>query len=284
MKRRLSAIALALGLSVSVFATGVYAAETETEAVTEQTTASAEDIVAEAEKAEEEAEQEVADAPAESAVTEEEYYASILTSYLTTVSSWTDDEIAVLMESDDATSAAIASNWKTVKEELGGFTEVTDAMINAEGNAITGHAKYDGVDDKTEVTVTYSINADGASATMNWEIDYPMSTLLKQAGLNTVMGLAIVFIVLAFLAWLISKMHIIPETVEKMSKKNAPAVPEAPKAAPAPAPVVEEEEYVDDLELVAVITAAIAASENTSSDGFVVRSIKKANKRNWQRA
>ena len=52
------------------------------------------------------------------------------------------------------------------------------------------------------------------------------------------------------------------------------------------APEVEEEEedLTDDLELVAVITAAIAASENTSGDGFVVRSIKKANKRNWQRA
>ena len=60
----------------------------------------------------------------------------------------------------------------------------------------------------------------------------------------------------------------------------APAY-QAPVAAPAP---VAEEDLTDDLELVAVITAAIAASENTSSDGFLVRSIKKANKRNWQRA
>ena len=55
-----------------------------------------------------------------------------------------------------------------------------------------------------------------------------------------------------------------------------------------PASVIKElvENAIDayDLELVAVITAAIAASENTSGDGFVVRSIKKANKRNWQRA
>ena len=41
---------------------------------------------------------------------------------------------------------------------------------------------------------------------------------------------------------------------------------------------------MDDGELVAVIAAAIAASENTSTDGFVVRSIKKANRKKWQKA
>ena len=45
-------------------------------------------------------------------------------------------------------------------------------------------------------------------------------------------------------------------------------------AAPVQAAVVEEES--DDLELVAVIAAAIAASEGAvSTDGFVVRSIRK---------
>ena len=41
---------------------------------------------------------------------------------------------------------------------------------------------------------------------------------------------------------------------------------------------VQEEDLTDDLELVAVISAAIAASEGTSTDGFVVRSIKKRRK------
>ena len=43
--------------------------------------------------------------------------------------------------------------------------------------------------------------------------------------------------------------------------------------------VEEQDEEVDDLELIAVITAAIAASENTSTDGLVVRSIRKVNSR-----
>ena len=40
----------------------------------------------------------------------------------------------------------------------------------------------------------------------------------------------------------------------------------------------------DDLELVAVITAAIAASEGTSTEGFVVRSIMRAPGAKWKRA
>lgn len=46
----------------------------------------------------------------------------------------------------------------------------------------------------------------------------------------------------------------------------------------------KEESELRNLELVAVITAAIAASEGKSSDEFVVRSIKKVNKSRWQDA
>lgn len=274
MKRRLSAVVLALGLSLSVFSMGVYAAETETEAVTEQETEAVTEATTEA----------GTEAAAETeAMSQDEYYQMILSSYASQVASWTDEQIELLVEGDDITSAAIAMNWKSVKEELGAFVEVTSAEMNAEGTELTGHAHYENTGD-FDVVITYTVNADTQTATMNWSVDYPMSELMKQAALNTIMGLGIVFIALAFLAWLISKLHIIPDMIEGRAKKNAPA--EAPKAAPAPvaAAPVEEEEYVDDLELVAVITAAIAASQNTSSDGFVVRSIKKANKRNWQRA
>ena len=39
------------------------------------------------------------------------------------------------------------------------------------------------------------------------------------------------------------------------------------------------EELIDDMELVAVITAAICASTGASSDSLVVRSIKKADRK-----
>ena len=52
-------------------------------------------------------------------------------------------------------------------------------------------------------------------------------------------------------------------------------------AAPAPAPVAApvEAAEADDTELIAVIAAAIAAAEGTTTDGFVVRSIRKINRK-----
>ena len=40
-------------------------------------------------------------------------------------------------------------------------------------------------------------------------------------------------------------------------------------------------DLVDDLELIAVITAVIAAQEGTSTDGFVVRSIRRRPSNGW---
>ena len=60
---------------------------------------------------------------------------------------------------------------------------------------------------------------------------------------------------------------------------------EAKEVESAPEVVADEEDLTDDLELVAVIAAAIAASEGAATtDGFVVRSIKRANTRKWQNA
>ena len=44
---------------------------------------------------------------------------------------------------------------------------------------------------------------------------------------------------------------------------------------------VEEVDETDDLELIAVISAAIAAAEETTTDGFVVRSIKRRPSNKW---
>ena len=60
---------------------------------------------------------------------------------------------------------------------------------------------------------------------------------------------------------------------EKKAAKQAAA---APVASAAEVPAAETVDETDDLELVAVIAAAIAASQGASStDGFVVRSIRR---------
>ncbi len=48
------------------------------------------------------------------------------------------------------------------------------------------------------------------------------------------------------------------------------------------AQIEKREELVDDYQLVAVITAAIAASLGDKAEGFVVRSIKRAKTSTWK--
>jgi len=84
--------------------------------------------------------------------------------------------------------------------------------------------------------------------------------------------MAIVFCVLIFISLIIACFKVIGWA---QNRKNAKQVDKAKAqlASVETAPQPVEENLVDDLELVAVITAAIAASENASADGLVVRSI-----------
>lgn len=98
-----------------------------------------------------------------------------------------------------------------------------------------------------------------------------MKSRLENALMNTVLGMGTVFAMLIAIALIIYCFKIIPVIQKKFAKKEEP-VAEAPKAAPAQAVPVQE---TDDLELVAVIAAAIAASENVPADSFRVRTIKR---------
>lgn len=280
MKNKFKAILLAASLTACTMAGGVYAEETS------EAAESAQELVTEA-AAEEAAAADTASA--DEAGLYAQYYDQLKT-YVATdlagLSALTDEQIESALENPSATVSVLSTytNWKTVKEELGSFVEVTDQTVTEDGSVITveSNAVYDGVDEKTKVVVTTTYDMAEQSQKYSWDVQYPMSKLIQQAALNTLMGVGIVFIVLLFLSLLIGQMHWIPEILDKKNKKAAPAA--APAVAPAPAPAVEEEELVDDGELVAVIAAAIAASENTSTDGFVVRSIRKANRKNWQNA
>ena len=98
-----------------------------------------------------------------------------------------------------------------------------------------------------------------------------MKSRLENALMNTVLGMGTVFAMLIAIALIIYCFKVIPVIQKKFAKKEEP-VAEAPKAAPVQAAPVQE---TDDLELVAVIAAAIAASENVPVDSFRVRTIKR---------
>ena len=98
---------------------------------------------------------------------------------------------------------------------------------------------------------------------------------MTNAALNTLIGMGTVFAVLILISAIIGAFGFIPKIQAMFAKKEEPKA--VVEKAPVQAPVVEEVvEETDDLELVAVIAAAIAASEGAvSTDGFVVRSIRR---------
>ncbi|MBO5030396.1 MAG: OadG family protein [Lachnospiraceae bacterium] len=130
-----------------------------------------------------------------------------------------------------------------------------------------------------ELIFTNDIYLTLTSCTLN--LDETMGQLMTRAALNTLLGMGTVFVVLILISLIISAFGFIPKIQASLSKKKEEPVPEAPKAA---AVVQEEEELSDDMELVAVIAAAIAAYEGTSTEGFQVRSIKRAGTNKWKKA
>lgn len=228
-----------------------------------------------------------------------EYMKQSTVQLLEQLSEMSDEELQTIIDEGDASSALIAANWVSVKQDLGKFAGVEDQQVERDGNILraVSKVKYDGIDDKTAVTVTYEVDQAAQTFSVEWDVKYPIGTLMQQAALNTVMGLGIVFLTLFFLSWVIGKLHIIPDMIENRAgrgdrRKPAPASqapsvsaqPSATSASPAkPHAAASRGKHMDDLELVAVIAAAIAAAENTSADSFVVRSIKKVNKSKWQK-
>ena len=103
-------------------------------------------------------------------------------------------------------------------------------------------------------------------------------------GIMTLTGILVVFFILAiliFLFWVLGKTF---QTIDKNKKAKAEAARAAAEAAksaaPAPAPVEEvvEEEDNDD-EIMAVISAAIAAYAEEEGTSYTIRDVKKRDKR-----
>ena len=170
--------------------------------------------------------------------------------------------------------------WNEFQEKHG---RITDAVMNG--------IEPDGVDYNAHIVLT---GEDGEQMRLNLVLDdscTPVSTTIEpyaddskdtfkdkmgKAGLRTLTGLLVVFVVLVVLCLIISCFILIGRGG---NKKAAPAKTAEPVKEPAK--TAEPVELSDNRELVAVISAAIAAYEGTSADGFVVRSIKRSRNNRW---
>ncbi len=183
-----------------------------------------------------------------------------------------DEDIEGYSKSTDAFTISAMSAWSGSKDELGALKErssETEVKASDDGYTVTVPVSFE----KADANFVYVFDSTGVPTSLTIDVQYSMAETLRRAVMNTIMGIAIVFIVLIFLSFLIYLFRFIPNPE---AKKKAQAAAEAPK--PLAAPVVEET-AADDTELIAVIAAAIAAAEGTTTDGFVVRSIRKINRK-----
>lgn len=194
----------------------------------------------------------------------------------------------------DETLAPVFESWQAGLEELGEMTEISDHTVKFDGKEVIVNTTIVGtkLDPKGEVRTADVELIYGAKdytiISLSVNVNYTFGELMMNAGLNTILGMGTVFAILILISWIISCFTIINKLENRKSKKEAKEAEKEASVDNTIAQIIENEEMSDDAELVAVISAAIAAyeAENgyVSADGVVIRSIRKVNKGKWQNA
>lgn len=195
---------------------------------------------------------------------------------------------------DDFTRYAVVE-WEDATETMGAYVSMGEASleVNDEENTVTVSIPTDFENEEGTLTFVYDYNKDYdqmVPAYMTVQEKETIGDNLRSAGINTVMGVGTVFVILLFLVFVISLFKYVGKigNMQKKETEKAAPAPAAPvQAAPAASvPVPPASTEADDIELAIVLAAAIAAAEedSASTDGYVVRSIRKVNRNNWRRA
>ena len=189
---------------------------------------------------------------------------------------------------DVASFEKALESWKSASEDMGAYQGITGVNSNTMTLNRSGY-ESDGVivaaldGEKRDATIEI-IYEDGMPTSLTTNVIYTFGESMQKAGLNTLLGMGTVFAVLILICLLISCFNFIPKIQAMFAKKAAKEEERTAAIDNTIEQIIEKEELSDDLELVAVIAAAIAASEGAAStDGFVVRSIRRAGNK-WQKA
>lgn len=208
--------------------------------------------------------------------------------YSAELDNYTAEEVAYIISNNYMTNVEgyaflnAVESFRSGLETIGSIVSVgeTSAVIDDDQIIVTVQIDGELKDAEAEVIFSNDMFMVMESAALN-----PVSTmgnLMAKAALNTLIGMGTVFVVLILICAIIYCFALIPKIQDKFSKKNKEETVKTTGVDNAVAQIHSQESSVDvsdDLELVAVIAAAVAASEGAAStDGFVVRSIRKVNK------
>lgn len=177
----------------------------------------------------------------------------------------------------DPVSAAAFSSWESAQADMGDYVDIVEKSAEINDDGIIVNLKVDGTSHDANIEIIF--DDEYMMTSMSTNVIYSFKELMAKAFMNTLLGMGTVFIVLILISLIISCFTFIPKIQAAFSKKPKQEAEKPVPAAPVSVPTAAEEE-TDDLELVAVIAAAVAAAEAAgegaaSTDGFVVRSIRK---------
>ncbi len=179
-------------------------------------------------------------------------------------------------------------SWKAGVEECGAYEGHGDFVYEAESDGLEVSTEVQFAEREAEVVFAFDKDLYLETLTVNAHFD--SGEILSKAGLNTILGMGIVFIVLVLMCFIIYLFRFIPILQEKFGKKSPESTEEAAESEPVSATAIPEEVPVsagNDDEIIAVISAAIAAAEEDSTvstedaSGFVVRSIRRRPSNKW---
>ena len=167
----------------------------------------------------------------------------------------------------------VITEWHEIEGEIGDFKGFGDFDFDSAGKTYTATLTINYSD--RDVHLVYVISkADFEVMGANVEIVYTLGEKMSKAGINTLLGIGIVFVMLVLMSVVIYAFNLIPYLRSKFSRNK-----QEEKKVEIGRFEDEEERtelpVTDDRELIAVIAAAIAASTGVSTDDFVVRSIRR---------
>ncbi len=172
--------------------------------------------------------------------------------------------------------------WPAAVEECGAYIGHGDFEVTADGDEISVTTTGEFEERNAEILVTF--DADSRLDSLSVSAEYGVGEILKKSGMNTILGMGTVFVVLIFISIVISLLKYIPALGTVFQKKKEKSAVSG-VAEETDTLAQESAKPADDSEIIAVITAAIAAAEaeeTGSSDGFVVRSIRRRPSNKWK--
>ncbi|MCD7709056.1 MAG: OadG family protein [Clostridiales bacterium] len=191
----------------------------------------------------------------------------------------TSDVTSGLMDSYGFTQEEIDAGfkWMEIEEDLGEaqVMDMNTFKVTKSGNTLTTDVDIEFEERSVDFQVVYTYYSMEMSG-ITIEENYSLGERMQKAALNTLISIVIVFAVLIVISLIIWAFKIFPYIEQKRKAKEKPTEKQlaaAELAAKIAEPMPNAQQPADDLELVAVISAAIAASSGTPTGDFVVRSI-----------